>query len=101
MNENNVALQTRDLMKHYHQGDALVKALDGVDLTIHKGEFTSIMGRSGSGTSTLLNMLGAHDRPSDGSVKIAGIDVAKLPSRTLVGIRRSQLRFVFHAHDLA
>ena len=87
-------------MKHYHQGDALVKALDGVDLTIHKGEFTSIMGRSGSGKSTLLNMLGALDRPSDGSVKIDGIDVAKLSSRKLVGIRRSKIGFVFQQYNL-
>ena len=58
------------LKKYYGKGEALVKALDGVDLEIERGKFTAIIGTSGSGKSTLLNMLGGLDVPSEGSVKI-------------------------------
>ena len=56
-------LQTHDLKKYYGSGDTLVKALDGVDLTVEEGEFVAIVGTSGSGKSTLLHMLGGLDRP--------------------------------------
>ncbi len=66
-------LSTKDLTKHYGSGPNLVKALDGVSISIEKGEFVAIIGTSGSGKSTLLNMLGGLDVPSEGSVRIGWI----------------------------
>lgn len=95
-----LALETKQLKKHYHQGEVLVKALDGINLKINSGEFVSIMGRSGSGKSTLLNMLGALDRPSEGAVILDGIDIAELPSRKLPNIHRHKIGFVFQQYNL-
>ena len=65
-------MKTIDLKKYYGSGDTLVKALDGVDLTVEDGEFVAIVGTSGSGKSTLLHMLGGLDRPTFGSVTVDG-----------------------------
>lgn len=94
------ALETKNLIKHYHQGDTVVRALDGVSLTVEKGEFISIMGRSGSGKSTLLNMLGTLDRPTSGEVIIDGVEVGRIPARKLPEIRRSKIGFVFQQYNL-
>lgn len=94
------ALETKKLVKHYRQGDSLVKALDGIDLSVEPGEFLSIMGRSGSGKSTLLNMLGTLDRPTSGEVIIGGTEVGSISSRQLPGIRRHKIGFVFQQYNL-
>lgn len=65
-------LQTRELKKYYGAGDTLVKALDGVELSVENGEFVAIIGTSGSGKSTLLHMLGGLDRPTSGTVTVDG-----------------------------
>ena len=65
-------LQTKNLRKIYGSGEAEVRALDGVDLSVEKGEFVSVVGTSGSGKSTLLHMLGGLDRPTSGSVVVDG-----------------------------
>jgi len=96
----NFALETKNLTKHYKQGDSIVKALDGISLTVKKGEFLAIMGRSGSGKSTLLNMLGSLDRPSAGSVILDGLDIASLPTRKLPEVRRHKIGFVFQQFNL-
>jgi putative ABC transport system ATP-binding protein len=93
-------LETKNLTKHYRQGDTLVKALDGLSLSVEKGEFISIMGRSGSGKSTLLHMLGSLDRPTSGAVILDGTDIAGLSSRRLPDIRRHKLGFVFQEYNL-
>lgn len=94
------ALETKKLIKHYRQGDTLVKALDGIDLQIETGEFLSIMGRSGSGKSTLLNMLGTLDRPTFGEVIIEGAEVGQIPTHKLPDIRRKKIGFVFQQYNL-
>ena len=71
-------LQTNELKKYYGSGDTLVKALDGIDLSVEQGEFVSIVGTSGSGKSTLLHMLGGLDRPTSGTVKVEGRDISGL-----------------------
>ena len=81
-------LETKDLRKYYGKGDTLVKALDGVDLTVEDGEFVAIVGTSGSGKSTLLHMLGGLDRPTSGTVTVDGKDVFSLKDEALTIFRR-------------
>ena len=88
------------LKKYYGKGEALVKALDGVDLEIERGKFTAIIGTSGSGTSTLRNMLGGLDLPSEGSVKIGKQELSKLTSEQATIFRRKQIGFIFQNYNL-
>ena len=93
-------LQTKDLRKHYGAGDTLVKALDGVDLSVEPGEFVAIVGTSGSGKSTLLHMLGGLDRPTSGSVTVDGKDIFSLRDEELTIFRRRRIGFVFQSYNL-
>jgi len=92
-----IIVETRDLVKVYGDG-AEVRALDGVDMAVHKGEFVSVMGPSGSGKSTLLNMIGALDRPTNGTVLINGEDMAKV--RDLDTFRARTVGFIFQLYNL-
>ncbi len=93
-------LQTKDLKKYYGSGDTLVKALDGVDLSVEQGEFVAIVGTSGSGKSTLLHMLGGLDRPTSGTVTVDGKDIFSLRDEALTIFRRRKIGFVFQAYNL-
>ena len=93
-------LETRGLKKYYGQGDTLVRALDGVDLTVADGEFVSIVGTSGSGKSTLLHLLGGLDRPTAGSVIVEGKDIFALKDEALTIFRRRKIGFVFQSYNL-
>ena len=93
-------LKTENLKKTYGTGEAKVEALRGVNLTINKGEFLSIVGTSGSGKSTLLHMLGGLDRPTDGKVIIDGNDIFSLKDEELTIFRRRKIGFVFQAFNL-
>jgi putative ABC transport system ATP-binding protein len=95
-----LAAETHDLTKTYGRGDALVHALDGVDLTIAAGRFTAIMGPSGSGKSTLMHCLAGLDTPSSGSVVVAGRELADMDDTTLTRFRRDHVGFVFQAFNL-
>ena len=88
------------LKKYYGKGEALVKALDGVDLEIERGKFTAIIGTSGSGKSTLLNMLGGLDVPSEGSVRIGKQELSALSSEQATVFRRKQIGFIFQNYNL-
>ena len=88
------------LKKYYGKGEALVTALDGVDLEIERGKFTAIIGTSGSGKSTLLNMLGGLDVPSEGSVRIGKQELSKLTSEQATIFRRKQIGFIFQNYNL-
>ncbi len=93
-------LRTENLKKYYGGGDALVKALDGVDLSVSSGEFTAIVGTSGSGKSTLLHMLGGLDRPTDGRVVVDGKDIFTLKDDELTIFRRRKIGFIFQSYNL-
>ena len=93
-------LRTEGLVKTYGTGETKVEALKGVDLSVNKGEFLSIVGTSGSGKSTLLHMLGGLDRPTEGKVIIDGKDVFSLKDEELTIFRRRKIGFVFQAFNL-
>lgn len=93
-------LEIRDVEKHYRMGSETVRALDGVSLTIRRGEYVAIMGPSGSGKSTLLNILGCLDLPTAGSYFLGGEDVAKLSQSALARIRGQRIGFVFQTFEL-
>lgn len=93
-------LKATGLKKYYGKGEALVKALDGVDLEIERGRFTAIIGTSGSGKSTLLNMLGGLDTPSEGSIQIRNTELAKLNSEQAAIFRRNHIGFIFQNYNL-
>ena len=93
-------IEIRDLKKIYAQGDEPVHALDGVSLNIDEGEFVAIMGASGSGKSTMLNILGCLDTPTEGSYLLDGLEVARRSRRELAVIRNKKLGFVFQSFNL-
>lgn len=93
-------LETNNLKKYYGNGDTMVKALDGVNFTVDDGEFVAIVGTSGSGKSTLLHMIGGLDRPTSGTVKVAGKDIFKLKDDALTIFRRRKIGFIFQSYNL-
>ena len=84
----------------YGEGQAEVRALDGVDVTFEKGRFTSIMGPSGSGKSTLMHILAGLDKPTSGTIEVDGTDITKLDDSELTQLRRDKLGFVFQFFNL-
>ncbi len=93
-------LKTQDLRKIYGSGDTEVRALDGVNLSVGKGEFVAVVGTSGSGKSTLLHMIGGLDRPTGGTVTVDGKDIFSLKDEELTIFRRRKIGFVFQNYNL-
>ena len=93
-------IQVRDIHKTYQLGETQVHALRGINLEIRRGEFVAIMGASGSGKSTFMNILGCLDRPSSGQYFLEGIDVSSLEKKQLAGIRNRKIGFVFQGFNL-
>jgi macrolide transport system ATP-binding/permease protein len=88
-------IELKNITKTYRPGDEIIRALDGVSLTIGQGDFVAIMGTSGSGKSTMMQILGLLDSPTGGEYKLFGKDVAKLDEDTLAGLRSQHFGFVF------
>jgi putative ABC transport system ATP-binding protein len=93
-------LRVAELHKYYDLGDTRVHALRGVSLEIHRGEFVAVMGASGSGKSTFMNLLGCLDRPTSGQYLLEGVDVSTYGKRQLAHIRNQKIGFVFQGFNL-
>ncbi|MBS0592845.1 MAG: ABC transporter ATP-binding protein [Proteobacteria bacterium] len=93
-------IRLRGVTRHYGQGQALVRALDGVDLDIEAGEFVAVMGPSGSGKSTVMNLIGCLDMPTSGEYLFRGVHVERLTRDQRARLRRRHLGFVFQGFNL-
>ena len=93
-------IETQNLIKEYEVGSQKVKALNGIDLSVNKGEFISIMGPSGSGKTTLMNIIGCLDTPTKGSYSLNNKIVSKLSDNELAKIRNKEIGFVFQSFHL-
>ncbi|WP_163717104.1 ABC transporter ATP-binding protein [Mangrovibacterium lignilyticum] len=93
-------IQVQELKKDFHVGDITVHALKGINLEIEEGEFVAIMGTSGSGKSTMLNILGCLDKPTSGTYSLDGVSMGGLNKNELAGLRNNKLGFVFQSYNL-
>lgn len=93
-------IDLKDIYKIYTDGDSEIRALDGISLHISKGEFVAIVGASGSGKSTCMNIIGCLDIPTSGSYRLNGNDVSSLSPKELAHIRNRELGFVFQQYNL-
>jgi putative ABC transport system ATP-binding protein len=100
MNENETIIEFKNIVKTYGKGEGKTYALNGIDLAIKKGEFISIMGSSGSGKSTAMNIIGCLDSPSSGEYLFNNINVEKLNRNQLALIRKNYIGFVFQGFNL-
>jgi putative ABC transport system ATP-binding protein len=93
-------VETENLKKHYHMGGAVVRALDGVSVTVAEGEFIALLGRSGSGKSTLLNLIAGLDHATSGTLRIDGNDLAAMSARELSRHRQGNVGIIFQSFNL-
>lgn len=100
MAETKTIIKVNDLKKDFHVGEITVHALKGIDLMIKEGEFVAIMGASGSGKSTILNIIGCLDTPTEGTYILDGVNVRGLSKNELAGLRNNKLGFVFQSYNL-
>lgn len=93
-------IEVADLARHYTMGPTVVKAVDGISFTINSGEFVAIVGPSGSGKSSLMNIIGCLDSPTSGSYRLAGEETANMKKDELAEIRSKRIGFVFQSFNL-
>ncbi|MEW4563107.1 ABC transporter ATP-binding protein [Bremerella sp. JC770] len=93
-------VEVTHVTKHYHKGEETITPLDDVSLNIERGEFLSLMGASGTGKSTLLNLIATIDRPDSGSIVVDGTDLTRLSRTKLAKWRAAHLGYVFQTHNL-
>lgn len=99
-NGDDIIAEFVDVHRHYKMGDNLVRALNGVSMQVQRGDYVTIMGRSGSGKSTMLNLLGCLDRPTSGEYRVGGRDVSKLSDDDLSDVRGTEIGFIFQSFNL-
>lgn len=95
-----IIIELRDVYKHYHMGESIVKAVDGVNIIVKEGEFVAIMGPSGSGKSTCMNLVGSLDVPTRGKIILNGDDISLLDESDLAQIRGKKIGFIFQSFNL-
>ncbi|PZU15397.1 MAG: ABC transporter ATP-binding protein, partial [Chryseobacterium sp.] len=93
-------IHIENLKREFRMGDEIVHALKGINLTINEGEFVTIMGTSGSGKSTFLNILGCLDQPTSGTYELDGVLVKELNKNQLADIRNKKIGFIFQSYNL-
>jgi putative ABC transport system ATP-binding protein len=93
-------IQIQDVSKRYHKGGETITPLDSVSINIERGEFISLMGASGTGKSTLLNLIASIDRPDSGSIVINGMDITRLSRTKLANWRAANIGYIFQTHNL-
>ena len=93
-------IELKDIYKIYSDGDSEIRALDGVSLTIDKGEFVAIVGSSGSGKSTCMNIIGCLDIPTSGTYLLNGTDVSTMNEKSLAHVRNKEIGFIFQQYNL-
>jgi putative ABC transport system ATP-binding protein len=93
-------VEIRNVTKHYYKGGETITPLERVSLDIQQGEFLSLMGASGTGKSTLLNLIAGIDRPQEGSIVVAGTDITRLSRTGLANWRAANLGYIFQTHNL-
>ena len=93
-------IEIKNVTKQYHKGDETITPLDSVSLNVEQGEFISLMGASGTGKSTLLNLIASIDTPDRGSIIIDGVDLTRLTRTQLANWRAANLGYIFQTHNL-
>lgn len=93
-------IEITNVTKKYHKGDETITPLDAVSLNIEQGEFLSLMGASGTGKSTLLNLIASIDRPDSGSIVIDGVDITRMSPTKLANWRAANMGYIFQTHNL-
>lgn len=93
-------IEIKNVTKRYHKGDETITPLDAVSLNIEQGEFISLMGSSGTGKSTLLNLVASIDRPDSGNIVIDGVDITRLSRTKLANWRAANMGYIFQTHNL-
>lgn len=93
-------IKLKDVFKYYRMGDNIVKAVDGIDVSIKQGDFVAIMGPSGSGKSTTMNLVGSLDLPSKGEIFLDGYNINHLPESDLAQVRGRKIGFIFQSFNL-
>jgi len=97
---NGSVIKLSAISRYYHMGGEVIKALDGVDLSINKNEYVAVIGASGSGKSTMMNILGCLDRPTEGDYTLNGTDVSSLADSELSNVRNLEIGFIFQSFNL-
>ena len=100
ISSNNEAVRTDSLVRHYRLGQSVIRAVDGISLSVRKGEFAALLGASGSGKSTLMNLIAGLDRPTSGAITVEGQNLAELKSDQLAQYRRLTVGMVFQSFNL-
>ncbi len=93
-------IELRDVVKTYKMGEVQIKAVDNISFPIEKGEFVVVVGPSGAGKTTVLNILGGMDKPTSGTITVDGVDISKFSEKDLTKYRRDDVGFVFQFYNL-